>query len=244
MDDRATFPEGRVVVIFRHLLEAELVIVIGADPFGRVDRALFQRRIDIAAGDLLRHDAKLFNHLAGQTGNAHLHALEIVDGVDFLAEPAAHLHAGIAGNHAIELVLGVKLVQQRVAVALIEPGIGQARIEAEGDRGADRKGRVLADIVVGAGMAHFHRAGGDGIRRLQAGDDFAGCKHLNVEIAVGRVLHVVGNILRAAKDRIERFGERGGQPPCDLGIFLRDCRCRQNGCCRSTGTRKRTFFDE
>ena len=141
-------------------------------------------------------------------------------------------------------MLGVELVQQRVAIALVEPGIGQARIQAEGDGGADRECRVLADIVIGAGVAHFHRAGGYGVRRLQPGHDFACRKHLNVEIAVGRGLHMVGDILRAAKNRIERFGEGGGQPPGDLGIFLRDCRCRQNGCCRSTRARKRTFFDE
>ncbi len=69
-----------------------------ADEFGCVDRALFQRRIDVAAGELLRHDADLFEDLAGETGNAHLQALEVVQRVDFLAEPAAHLHAGIAAG--------------------------------------------------------------------------------------------------------------------------------------------------
>lgn len=96
MDDRAAFPEGRVIIIFRHLLETELVVVIRTNPFGGINGAFFQRRIDIAAGDLLRDHAELFHHLAGKTGNAHLHALEIVDGVDFLAEPTAHLGAGIA----------------------------------------------------------------------------------------------------------------------------------------------------
>ena len=55
----AAFPEARIVVVLRDLGEAELLVVIGADPLGGVDGALFQRRIDVAAGELLRHHADL-----------------------------------------------------------------------------------------------------------------------------------------------------------------------------------------
>ena len=100
MDGRSAFPPAGIVVVGRDLVEAELLVVIGADPFGRIDRALFQRRIDVAAGDLLRHDAELLDHLAGKAADAHLEALEVGDRVDLLAEPAAHLHAGIAAGTA------------------------------------------------------------------------------------------------------------------------------------------------
>ena len=66
-----------IVVVLRDLVEAELLVVIGADPFGGVDRALFERRIDVAAGDLLGTDAELFEDLAGKAGDAHLQALEV-----------------------------------------------------------------------------------------------------------------------------------------------------------------------
>ena len=59
---RAAFPPARIVVVRRDLVEAELLVVVGADPFGGVDGALLQRRIDVAAGDLLRHDAELLQH--------------------------------------------------------------------------------------------------------------------------------------------------------------------------------------
>ncbi len=59
VDGRAAFPPARIVVVLRDLVQAELQVVIGADELGRIDRALFQRRIDVAAGDLLRHDAEL-----------------------------------------------------------------------------------------------------------------------------------------------------------------------------------------
>ena len=63
----------------RDLLEAELLVVIGADPFAGVDRALLQRRIDVAAGELLRHDAELGEDRAGKAADAELEALEVVD---------------------------------------------------------------------------------------------------------------------------------------------------------------------
>ena len=124
VNSRAAFPPCRIVVVLRHLVEAELLVVIRTDEFGGVDRALFQCRVDVAAGNLLRRDANLSHHLAGEAGNAHLQALEIIDGVDFLAEPAAHLGAGVAGRKRVEVVAGQEFVDQLVAAAGGEPGIG------------------------------------------------------------------------------------------------------------------------
>ena len=45
---RAAFPPARRIVVRRDLVEAELLVVVGPDPFGSVDRALLQRRIDVA----------------------------------------------------------------------------------------------------------------------------------------------------------------------------------------------------
>ena len=87
----------------RYLVEAELLVVVRADPFGGVDRAFFQRRIDVAAGELLRHHAELLHHAAGKAADAEFQALEIVDGIDFLAEPAAHLATGVAGQQQVML---------------------------------------------------------------------------------------------------------------------------------------------
>jgi hypothetical protein len=123
VDGRAAFPPAGIVVERRHLVEAELLVVIGADPLGGVDRALLQRRIDVAAGDLLRHDAELGEHLAGDAGDAHLQALQVGDGLDLLAEPAAHLGARVAGRHRVDVVLLVELVEELVAAALEQPGV-------------------------------------------------------------------------------------------------------------------------
>jgi hypothetical protein len=42
-DLRAAFPPARVVVVLGHLVEAELLVIVGADPFGGIDGALFER---------------------------------------------------------------------------------------------------------------------------------------------------------------------------------------------------------
>ena len=76
-------------------MEAELLVVIRAEPFDGVDRAAFQRRIEVAAGQLLRHAADAREDGAAEAGDPHLEALQILDGLDLLAEPAAHLGAGV-----------------------------------------------------------------------------------------------------------------------------------------------------
>src|ERR1044071_3344766 len=72
-------PPARIIVVLRDLHEAELLVVIRADPLGRIDRALFQRRIDIAGGKLLRNDAEALKDRAGESADAEFQALEIVD---------------------------------------------------------------------------------------------------------------------------------------------------------------------
>src|SRR5581483_6295880 len=68
----AAFPPAGVVVVLGDLVEAELLVVVGADPFARVERALLQRRIDVATGQLLRHDADPGENGAGEAANPEL----------------------------------------------------------------------------------------------------------------------------------------------------------------------------
>jgi hypothetical protein len=46
---RAAFPECRIVVVLGDLVEAELLVVVGADPLGRIDDSALQRRVDLVA---------------------------------------------------------------------------------------------------------------------------------------------------------------------------------------------------
>src|SRR5258708_2132507 len=69
---RTALPEAGIVVIFGDLLEAEFLVVVRSDPFGAVDGALLECRIDVAAGELLRHHADLLQHLACNAADAKL----------------------------------------------------------------------------------------------------------------------------------------------------------------------------
>ena len=118
----AAFPPAGVVVKRRDLVEAELFIVIGPDEFDRVQRSLFQRLIDLAGRHVLRHNAELLHGLAEQAAaETHFQALQVGHGLDFLAVPAAHLGAGIAGAAAFDVVVGVERVEQFAAVAVLHP---------------------------------------------------------------------------------------------------------------------------
>jgi hypothetical protein len=81
---RATFPPAGVGVVGRHLVQAQLLVVVRAHPFGGVDRALLQRLVDLAAGDVLRHAADALDHLAAEAADAELGALELGQRLDSL----------------------------------------------------------------------------------------------------------------------------------------------------------------
>src|SRR5205085_6698990 len=134
---------------------------------------LFERRIDVATGELLRHDADLLQYLAGDTADAEFEARQIGNRLDLLAEPATHLGAGVAAGETDHTELLEELIAELHAAALIPPGVLLARVEAERHRRVDRKGRILADIIVGDGMAHLDGAVGGRIERLQARRELA-----------------------------------------------------------------------
>ena len=93
---RLHLQHARNVHVLGDLVEAELLVIVRPDPLGRIERALLQRRIDVAAGDLLRHDTELGEHASAEARDAHLHAVEIGRRLDLLAEPAERLATGIA----------------------------------------------------------------------------------------------------------------------------------------------------
>src|SRR5262249_55314677 len=133
----AAFPPAGVVVMRRDLVEAKLLVVIGTDPLGGVDGALLQRRIDVTAGKLLRHAAELLHDAPGEAADAHFEALQILDAVDLLAEPAAHLAAGVAGEQRGDTVALEELVEVLPAAAERVPSLVDTHVGAERHRGAE-----------------------------------------------------------------------------------------------------------
>ena len=86
-----------------------------------------------------------------------------------------------------------------------EPALVQARVRAEGDRGAEGEGRILAEIVVRGGVAAFDGAVLHGVNDLQARHDFAAGKDLDLEFVVGRLCDGLGHDFGCAEERIERL---------------------------------------
>src|ERR1041385_45855 len=209
----AAFPPARIVVVLCHLHEAELLVVIRADPLGCIDRAFFQRRIDVAGGELLGYDTKTLKDRAGKPADAKFQALEVVDGLDFLTEESAHLRAGVARREADAIELREQLVHQLRAFAEPQPCVHAARVDAEGKRRAERERRVLAEVVVGRRVAHLDRAVLHRVENLQTGYDFAGCEHLDLEFVVAHLGDALREVFAAAVERIERLRPAGWHAP-------------------------------
>ena len=224
------FPPARVVVEGRDAVEAELGVVVGADPLRGVDRALLQRGVDVAAGDLLRHHAELGEDLPGDAGDAHLEAVQVPDGLDLLAEPAAHLRAGVAARDGHGVVAFEERPQRLAPAARVEPGVELARVHAEGDGGVEGEGRVLADEVVGGGVRALHRAGLHRVRHLEARHQLAGLEHADLELVVRHRGDALRDVLRGAVDGVEGARERAGAAPPDLRRRLRQRRRGERRC--------------
>ncbi len=174
-------------------------------------------------GNLLRHDAELLHHLPSDAGDAELQALQVVEGLELLAEPAAHLGAGVPARQAVEVLPSVELVEEIEPAAVIGPGGHLTRVQAEGDGGAERVGRILADVVIRRRMGHLDGAVGDRIGRLRRSDDLARREGLDLETAVGRLRHVAHEQLGRPEERVEGFREARRQPPLHLRHGLGDC---------------------
>src|SRR5690606_14373937 len=106
------------------------------------------------------------------------------DRIDFLAEPAAHLRAGIAARQREKALRGEKLVVEVDAAAVIMPRVHAAGAERERNRGAERPGRVLAPVVVADGVSRLDRPGRRRVGGLQARNDLARREGLDGEVAV------------------------------------------------------------
>ncbi|MET4687244.1 hypothetical protein ABIA13_001689 [Sinorhizobium fredii] len=93
-------------------------------------------------------------------------------------------------------------------------------------------------------MAGLDGAGGDSIGSLETGHDLVGGEDLDLEIAVGRFGYVLGEDLRAAKNRVEPLGEGRRQAPGDFRTALRDGRRRERRCSSRTQPAEARVFNE
>ena len=222
---RTAFPIAGIMINRSHFEEASLFIVIGANPFGRVDGAFFQRLIDFAARDLLRYNAELFQNLASKATHAHFQALHIGQRGDLFAIPAAHLRAGVASGKADQALGRVEFVQHVLTAAVVEPSVHLTGVHAERRGAAERKGRVLAPEVIGRGVGRFDGASGHGVCGFKRRNQFTSREDLQRQPALGHFADVFRHGFGSAVNRVKGLGERRGDAPRDLGVFLCNGRC-------------------
>ena len=194
-----------------------------------------QRGIDVAGADLLRDDAEAGQDLAGEAADAELQALQVIDGVDLLAEPTTHLAPGAAELEALDAVGLVEILHQFLPAAELQPGAVLALVHAERQPGFVDEGGVLAEIVVGGRLPRLHRAVLHGIQHLQCRHDLAGGEGADLEAVVRHLADHLGEQLGAAIQRVQRLGEAGRHAPLHFRHRLGDGRRGQRGGGRGRG---------
>jgi hypothetical protein len=214
------FPEARGIVIAGNPDEAELLIVMRADEFHGIQRAALQRRVDIGRGHLGRDGAEPAEHLTGEAGDAELQPLEVVERPQFVAEPAAHLGAGVTRREAEDVVVAEQLGRQLIAAALLHPGQVLPGVQPEGQGGEEGEGGILAGVVVHWGVAALDGAGLHRIQHRKGRDDFAGREEADIESVVGELADPLGNPFPGAVEHVEVAREGRGEAPAHFRVGL------------------------
>ena len=224
----AAFPPAGIVIERGNFVEAKLLVVVGTNPFGGIDHAFFKVLVDLRARQLLWHHAKLGNDLATEAADAHFNALQIGNGLDFLAEPAAHLRARVATGESDEVLRGIELVHQVHAAAIIHPGVLHAAVEAEGNGSCKGVGGILAPVIIGRRVAHLHIAFAHLIGGFEGRGYFPAGENLDGKLAICRLAYGFGKSFCRAINCIKALGKAGSHAPFHFWHCLRNgggCQC-------------------
>ena len=162
------------------LVEAQVLVDRRHRELGRVDGAQLEGRVDVAARQQLGRHAHLLHHLRAQAEEAHLQALEVVERLDGLAEPARTLRRDQVARHPVQVVPVVDLRQQLLAAAVVHPRQRLAGGGAEGHRGEELHRRDLAGPVARRRPPRVDRPGRDGVENLQRRHQRAGLEELEL----------------------------------------------------------------
>ena len=155
--------------------------------------------------------------------HAHFQALQVGNALDFLAIPAAHLGAGVAGAAALDVVLGVERIHQLAAVAMLHPGIHLAGGQAKRHGATKGKNRVFARKIVRRGLGHFNGAVLNGIDHAEGRHQFTAGMHRHFKLAAGQRLDGFGKLFATAINGVERLGKARRHAPANgsLGMHRR-----------------------
>ena len=91
------------------------------------------------------------------------------------------------------------------------------RVEPEGNGGSEGECRVLADVVVVAGVPGVYGAGLHRVHHLERGDDFSGREYTDREASVRKGRDPVRDEHGGPVENVHTRGEARGHSPADSG---------------------------
>ena len=212
---RAGFIPGRGVVVVSHLMQTKGQIIVGPHPVGGIEHAGLQGGEDLATRNGQGGHADPGHRLAGEPWQTQLEALHILERVDFLLEPASHLGAGVTHRERLEVVVGVELVPQLLAAAVVQPGVGLGGGHAEGHGGKELRSRDLAPPVVGSGVAHLGGSLGHGVKDLHRRYHLAGTMDPDLHASAGHPLDALCQIVGSGAEGRKVLGPGRHHVPGD-----------------------------
>src|SRR5436190_218155 len=118
------------------MISSENLRIVTPAAFSRVSASRFLASYSATMSRLVSRAAPR-HHLTAETGNAHLQSLEVVELVDLVAEPAAHLRAGVAGGIRDDAEVLEECVERVDAATVVHPGVLLARRKPERQRRAE-----------------------------------------------------------------------------------------------------------
>src|SRR5262245_34074686 len=210
---------ARVVVVLRSLVEAELHVVMGSEPFAGVDDTALHRAVNIRARYEDRRAARSGVHLAAEArANTHSEPLVVTDRSDLLSEPTGHLRWDQRAWARHEIEGGVRLLPEFEPVALVVPAGHALAVHPERD-GIEPLDCGFLRGPIGRGS----HEGLDGAlrRRIEAAErrhDLAAWEHLDPKSAAAHLLDEFRQPLRRALVRFERRWPCRRHPPVDLWL--------------------------
>ena len=191
-----------------HVREAEQPVGRRVVELGGVEQAAVHRRDDLAAGQRVDRGAHAGEHVDRDAHRAELEALEVLDLGDRLLEPAERLrrHAGRTGTTR----RWRRSTRRACCSSSLPPPYlchdsSMLRVHAERRARAPQRQRVLLAVVIDEhAVAAVERALRHGVEQAEGGNDGAGGQHLDLEIAAGHVVDLLGEVERVLVEDVLR----------------------------------------
>ena len=215
---RSGLPPAWVVVEPGGVLEAELLVVVGPDPLGRVDRAPLERRIDLLRGEVLDGHAQAVHDLRAQPGDAHLEAVQVRRRVDLAPEPSTHLRARVSGRQGDDVEVGEDLADELESARVVQPGVLLAGGEPEGHAGVEGQHRRLAGVVVARAVAHLDGALLHRVHHLEGRHQLVRLVDAKLEAPVGHRRKRLASAGGGVEDGVDGARITGRQPPAHVRV--------------------------